>query len=504
MDYFFELRKMKFYQHYKTNEDFVNFVTKTIQSKISKKPLSSKKLHLNPKFDNVLLHDNHEILIIPKENIDDIVTYEFSVIKLPKNIHIRFGCELEICFDIKCTDSKKPTLNNENWKDRILYYIKTHISPFLNKKFLKRFPYAYIMNYYRNDLNHKSRGYLINLEDGSVIGKNFNDNDSYKTLIFTQDGSIRCKDRDKRMIACEIITPVLSDIKDLSLLYKGLRVEDCTHTNKTMGFHVNISAVDEKNEPVEISRCMLVSIIYNWIEFEQKYYYKLRGKGIKYAESITSTFDSNYAKEMIDLMVENIDGNKILNNDYFKPYGLNVWMAEKFVNTKKYLSLTHWKQNNVIEYRIFPSVNKVETLLHYTQQAVKNFKSSINNYIKHPDKIIDKLQSYYLQYRYKNITTTPFTSLAFYYKNETMLGLIFDASIEIIYKYTSFYFWNNYQDYSVYDAPENENMNVIIDFGQEVVFKYDFVKKDDGMIYLTNGHEISYGEFYDIVELVYP
>jgi hypothetical protein len=62
-----------------------------------------------------------------------------------------------------------------------------------------------------------------------------------------------------------------------------------------MGFHVNVSAVDDKGETVKLSNGMLTELIYEWLPYERKHYKTYRGEGSDFAEKIFDYLnDSSY------------------------------------------------------------------------------------------------------------------------------------------------------------------------------------------------------------------
>ena len=151
---------------------------------------------------------------------------------LPTSFDIRYGCELETCFVLNCfTDEfndqinqslkkiKEGKNNDENfntWKNLILFHIKINLIPKFSKKFIKRFPYAYIIG------SHTKNGTYIDLKNGEII-QDIKKIDNYNSLQFSQDLSVKCgdtkKENDSLTVHCEIISPILQNISEIKLIY---------------------------------------------------------------------------------------------------------------------------------------------------------------------------------------------------------------------------------------------------------------------------------------------
>ena len=58
------------------------------------------------------------------------------------------------------------------------------------------------------------------------------------------------------------------------------------------------------------------------------------------------------------------------------------------MNVVKFLSATHFKGNNVIEFRIFGGTKNIDSLLSYTQDAIDVFYRSIKSFCDKPEEII--------------------------------------------------------------------------------------------------------------------
>ncbi len=374
---------------------------------------------INSNFENILYINNSEVLFYPEnKKTSTNKYYKFMVNTIPKNITINFGCELETCFLLNCNikkDDKKIVIDGiddrilsilpsikkgDTWSNLIIYHLRTNIIPYLTLEFTKKFRFAYILPEY-----HSKKRIYLDLKNGKIVN-NVTENEEYKTLIFEPDSSIKCNtleditDSDEITIPCEIVTPILSSLDDIKLLYNGLLSSMCNKSNKSMGFHVNVSAISETGKQVILTRGMLTELIYKWLPYEKKNYKKLRGEGSIYARKIKDILNDNYKLQMINLIIKNINGDKIDNDEYFEKYGLNSWLITDEISNEKHYSLTNHKKNNVIEFRVFPSDTNIDTLLQYTRDAIDVFESAIKKYIDNPQKTILKLQKTYCKYVY--------------------------------------------------------------------------------------------------------
>jgi hypothetical protein len=427
---------MPYYYDKNIHKSFADFLCESIGcdgfKNICKESTAFESL-VSPDFDNILLCPEskrerpYEIDIIKKSNS----YYEINKFEIPKKISIKFGCELETCFVINCDEKSRSELDilrqsglldnkklssGTEWRKLIYFHLKNNIIPYLTPKFLSRFEYAYLFKVYHSS---KYDVLLIDLKNGNIVEKGAKVDD-YKTLIFEPDGSIHCYQdevpkreasgdkvpkHDEIRVSCEIVTPVLDSIEDLALLYDGLfGNEKCSHSNSTMGFHVNVSAVDEKNETVKLSQGMLTELVYNWLPYEKKYYKKYRGEDAYYAQKIQGIFnDTEFIKSRIE-NITTIEDEPVNTSDLYQPYGLGIKTIVDWINYKKFLAITHHKNNNVIEFRMFgANVNKLKDFKHlltYTTDAMSVFQSSLQNYCKNYIDILVDIQRHNLLYKY--------------------------------------------------------------------------------------------------------
>jgi hypothetical protein len=415
------------------NESFEEFVSRNISSESSRcgedkfTPEALKGL-VNEEFDNILYYNKggkgikgYEIEIKYNEN----KYYEFTAKAVPKKIDIRFGCELETCFILNCRKEVRKEIEeilggediyvkgfDKKWTKLIYYHLRNNIIPYLKPEFTKIFRFANIHG-----------GFFLDMKNGNLVNeKSILERGNYETLIFTPDGSIRCdktqsKDDmgnvyDSIPISCEIVTPILSSIDDLKILYEGLLPKHndfpCNQSNPSMGFHVNVSAVDEKGKIVELTRGMMAELIYDWLPYEKKNYKSLRGEGSYYAIKIQDYLnDEDTIKFFYDSIINKND--EILKvSDIYEPYGVALnHLINNVINKEKYLSMTHWKNNNVVEFRVFNSSTNIEKLISYTQDAINVFRGAIQKYCDNPEETLIQIQKQNLKYKF--ISFIPFS-----------------------------------------------------------------------------------------------
>ena len=417
-----------YFEKYKIS--FGEYVAENLNEIFEKKNIKVKKINgkkldktLNYEFNkNFIYHQGYDITIERVMNNNNI---SFTISKVSKKASLRFGCELETCLLLNCKSellkddelilknkenlkeirvknkiefdtahiiSKNKKIINVNklepnkndlWVDMLITYLKYNIIPFLSKEFKDVFPYGYIALHPKN----KKIDYEIDFENNTVTP--FNGRTRSDQLIFTQDSSVRCGDTnsedDNISIHCEIVSPILYEIEELEILYDNLISKICNYNDKSAGFHVNVSAVDENNNYINLTRAAISEILPQWIEFESMNYVKFRGEeGTEFAEEI-GPIVKKYDK--YSNLVKNKDGTPLSKDEYNNIiYTLNAHVHEKY-------RTIFFKNKNLIEFRIFPSQNTKEDLLSYTRDATNIFMKAVNRYIKNIDKIIHNLQS---------------------------------------------------------------------------------------------------------------
>lgn len=415
-------------------KDFPKFV---LEALIKLNAASKKTKNLNLGLDFVITEDSRyfiykgvQIEINPGEN--DF--YEFIATPLPTSYEIRFGCELETCFVLNCKtqsfndfisnsiketkENKKREEKREQWKDLILFHIKTNLAPYFSKEFLKRFPYAYIMPY------HAEEAVYIDLATVEEIFKS-RTVDAYKTLQFAQDVSVRCGDTNfsdtSLTVHCEIISPILKDISEIKLIYENIISEDCNSSNSSAGYHVNVSLVDtsdksKDSKQIKLTPGFLYEICKRWYPFEKKHYTEYRGQGSFYAANMSKITDD---VELMQILYEYQEGvseeiskkqisgsekikmNPINKGEILSPEnkpGLRNLFYMYRINDK-FTSLHRKPNTNILEFRVFPSKTKMDLLIDYTKKAINLIKKSVNYVLENPEKITQEYDSLITRYR---------------------------------------------------------------------------------------------------------
>jgi hypothetical protein len=448
--------------------EFFHSNSETFESFVSKKIHFGKKLKglVNEEFDNILYsQEGYEIEIKNLRN----GYYEFIKQEIPKTFDIfpRFGCELELCFILNCNKNDKEEIekilegekiskSGLKWRNLIYYHLKNNIIPNLTKKFTNIYKFAYI----KPSSTNFDNALLVDMISGKIVNKSYKD-EEYKTLIFEPDGTIDCvKSKNKDLegniydsipIACEIVTPILSSIKDLKILYEGLIFSkneySCIQSGESMGFHVNVSAVNEKGKIINLTQGMFSELIYNWIEYEKLNYKKLRGvDNNKFAQSLQNYINNEESIRLLSSNIKNKNNEEIKDSQLHEPYGLSMKYMINLLNNYKYLSMTHHKGGNVVEFRLFNSVNDIDRLLSYTQDAIDIFINSIKRYCENPIDTIVQIQKNNLNFKYIDLQT-PFENAMIYDSNtfdvylfKRYLSIRGDSSLKLIYSEES-KFW---------------------------------------------------------------
>lgn len=499
------------YFHYDSNESFESFVSKCLnvlskEGKYNFKFNPSKlKDIVNPEFDNILYATNPSLdkfeIYFEKVRNGEGDYYYFKVNKLPKIVKTRFGCELETCFVLDCKDSdlaSDPVLYSgdyeESWRDKVISHLRKNIIPSLTEAFKKRFTYAYVKGY------HARKGIYLDLSNGNIVSKSMK-SDEYKTLRFEPDGSIHCSD-PSTMVACEIISPILSSISEIKLLYEGLVSESCNQSNQTTGFHVNVSGYDENDEMIELTRGMQTELLYGWIPYERKNYKALRGDGSTYAMKLEDVINDISQLTKTNYIIKNRDGSDITNYEYFAPYGLNIWKVYKIINIVKYYSMTHWKNNNVVEFRIFPSKNDINLLLGYTKDAIDVFSSSISSYINNPEKTLLNLQKTYLLYKYSDIQI-PIPVIEGDYQEINVLMEIINCNINLSFKKVKKYLiFDDIISYPSMHIWEDNLYNVMeykLPSGEPIYYSYETSYNSETDISTLKNPQLISQDYYDFL-----
>jgi len=379
-----------------TFEEFVSeSILKESKNKLVFKPEDLKGL-LNPIFDNILYQNRHEIYIEYHTS-----SYVFKITKIPSKLNmINFGCELETCFIMNCNnknlDVSYKKLFKLTWTEKVAYYLQNNVIPYLKNEFTEKFRYGAIYNGY-----HNNNGILLDMKTNKILDISANLDESYKTLIFEPDGSIECDEKEGVItLPCEIVTPILSSIDDLKILYEGLSIsENCNQSNKSMGFHVNVSGIDIKNQIIPLTYGFLNELIQEWLPYEKKHYKTLRPESGSYAQSLSDRIENLYKNNTH----VNLENKNLYIDDYTQKNGPYIRELISIINHTKNNSITNYKQINVIEFRVFGSNNNISKLIDYTQDAMNVFQSAMNRYLKDVVDITSSIQKVNTQIKYSLI-----------------------------------------------------------------------------------------------------
>jgi hypothetical protein len=418
-----------------TDETYLQFITRALQDLkiITKRTKSIQVPYLN-ETTTYFIYEGNQVTLTKAENN----FYEISVDPLPSSFDIRYGCELETCFVLNCSsnefdeyivkklkekkDEEDEKKELKDWKELILFHIEKNLIPKFSKEFIKRFPYAYIMGYHSQDATY------IDLSSGEVI-YDVKEIDNYNTLQFAQDGSVECgdsNDKDSSLtVHCEIISPILKNISEIKLIYENVISEACNVSNESAGFHVNVSIVDSKDsKTIKLTPGILFEICKLWYPFEKKHYTEYRGDGSIYAINMSKITDDI---EFMKIIFNKKDGSLIKESDILVPeshYGIRtLFDMERIKN--KFTSL-HLKNNDILEFRVFPSKNKLDELVDYTKKSISIIKKGIKNIIEHSEIISEKynqLFSIYTPTNYYHFDPYNFTGpLSYYNKLSSVLN----------------------------------------------------------------------------------
>jgi hypothetical protein len=381
-------------------DSFQKFVTSVLkdQKVITKK---TKIPYLNESTEYFITEEFQVTLVQGENNF-----YEFEFNPLPLAFDLKYGCELETCFVLNCNvdqfndflakkikekkDEENYMEKRKKWEELIMFHIKNNLVPYFSKEFLKRFPYAYIMAY------HSQQAIYIDLATGEEIFKS-KEVDDYKSIQFAQDASVECGDTNFQdtslTVHCEIISPILNDLQEIKLIYENLISEDCNSSNSSAGYHVNVSIVDKnekgsKNEPktIKLTPGILFEICKQWYPFEKKHYTEYRGQGTVYAKNLSQIADDT---DLMKVFYETKDKTEMKDDDIVvsdKKYGLrNLFYMYQIYD--KYTSLHIKPEHNVLEFRVFPSKNKMDLLIDYTKKALSIIRKSMQNVIENYEEI---------------------------------------------------------------------------------------------------------------------
>jgi hypothetical protein len=264
------------------------------------------------------------------------------------DIKPRFGVELEICVKLnsKCVGVDINPKENE-WIKMFKIYADSYLknSPTVDK-IKDKYEYIYVTE------NEKyGYSYIYDLKDFTL--KPQKGRIEYDRPFFTVDKTVQCGDYEEKYnntinqdiirdtFHIEFVGPIIDSIDDLKdlLEFIGLTRPDCFISNKSAGFHVNVSLYDnETNKSLILSKDFFNNGFYpKYKKWESEWYPKVRLERTKFASPL---------------------GN--LNNKN------NIYKASA---ATKYVAL-YRKNPELYEFRLFGSNNDINTLLKYTNEAI--------------------------------------------------------------------------------------------------------------------------------------
>ena len=283
-----------------------------------------------------------------------------------RDIDVRFGVELEMCIklDKACTGEnihiepralnvgKSRKLGVEGlyysqikvqWIDKFLKYAEHYIKPNpITPKIRDKYQYVFVKGWSKYSVD-----YIYDLTDFTL--KPHSGRIDYTKPFFNTDGSLFCGDSSNfnasknpellNTFNMEFITPILSSIDDLKdlLEFIGLTKKGCFITNKSAGYHVNISLFD-KNEgkPLPLTETFFTDYFYpNYKSWEIEWYPRVRSEVSDAAKPLAS-----------------LPNNNVLTKAYDKYYSMYI------------------KDEFLYEIRAFGASTDIPTLVNYTTQAI--------------------------------------------------------------------------------------------------------------------------------------
>lgn len=339
-----------------------------------------------------------------------------STNKIPSSdITIKYGVELEICIklDSKCikrdidtgsiiythrdnnSEHNIDTTNPKEWYDLTAIYLDSYIKQRAKtnnqfKRLLNKLKDTYKFFVVTNTPKNKKYNYIYDLDKLQLIRKD--GIIDYKSPIITTDISVKCGDykylyNKRRMptldeikkeynitndndiehtFHIEFVTPILScdpiigkngisyDLSPLNELFLliGMDKQGCYVTNKSQGFHVNLSLVNNKTgKGLPLLREFFKTQFFkNYIEWEKEAYPKYRKEESEYAMPLYSIINPNN------------------NSGYAK------------IASNKYVSLHRKDLPELVEVRLFSATNDYKGLVGRTKEAIALLYSSYNKW----------------------------------------------------------------------------------------------------------------------------
>jgi len=430
-------------------ESFKDFIRKSFSENfdisISNKKLDSIKESIR---NNVLIIEDYEFNISRENDYENKNKYEISYYKINKDKDVRFlfGCELETCILTQCSDNnllvnllkykeiEDEEMVIENWILLVKTYIENVMFKYVDENFISKFRYGCIIVYPKDNIID----YIIDFKK-KIIYKNKNESfvNKYKYVIFTRDSSLVCGDNIKASILskdkitksklrndsfhCEIVSPIFRDINDIIVLYQFLFRNDCFRGNESSAFHVNVSMLNSKNEPIYFSKGFLDCFLDVYEKYEKKNYDSYRPYGSWYAKRIREHSLGYTYKETRPLLRFN---NKEETEYFYKNFIKGKKYYRSFIELQdnynaKYNSI-HTKERYIMEFRLFPTQDDKKILMDYISDSIELLSQTNEIYSVKYNSIINNLQK---------------------------LNTEVDTSYEPLIYYQGFVYYNNGKDY---------------------------------------------------------
>jgi hypothetical protein len=378
--------------------------------------INSTQTFINSSSTNITKYYNEHISLKDRYSSNFIPLMTPSNDKIPSSdISIKYGVELEICvkLDKKCikrdvntgsiiythrdnnSEHNINTSDPKEWYDLTSIYLDNYIKQRskTNEKFkhlVNKMKDKYKFFVVTNTPKNKKYKYIYDLDKLQLIKKD--GIIDYTNPIITTDISVKCgdykylynerripsintirerfnitKDNDiENTFHIEFVTPILtcnpiigkngisydlSPLNDLFLLI-GMDKQGCYVTNKSQGFHVNLSLVNNKTgKGLPLLREFFKTQFFkNYIEWEKEAYPKYRKEESEYAMPLYSIINPD-------------------NNSGFAKIASN-----------KYVSLHRKDIPELVEVRLFAATNDYKGLVTRTKEALALLYSSYNNW----------------------------------------------------------------------------------------------------------------------------
>ncbi len=322
------------------------------------------------------------------------------------NVIPQFGVELEMCvkLDKACTGQniilEPRVLNNtkskmiglegkyygENkiqWIDQFKAYADNYLkSNPVTPKMRDKYGYVYVRGYnkYGYDYIYDLTTFELKEQTGKI---------DYLRPFFNTD-YILCGDNLKgnnlkkypelsNTFSMEFITPILSSLDDLKLLFQfiGLDKKGCFITNKTTGYHVNMSLLDkESKKPIKLTKKYFTDYFYPRFKEWEKYWYPyIREEKTYHAQPLYNMRENQ--SDNTSAIVEDI--NVIYNTiKDSKEYTISI-KSDSLYEVRAFGASAYDKKSQ--KSKKFTENPDMHTLLEYTNQSIKMLKRSYDKMI---------------------------------------------------------------------------------------------------------------------------